>query len=91
MITLYLFETLNNLAWYIINKFFDPLADILNMFTQYVQALTIPVVFSDILHICIFFLPTQTIFILFCITTTLISLQIVHSIARWIIHLCGLI
>ena len=91
MITLYLIQQTFNLAHYIIGWFFSPVVDMWSNLSGYIYALTIPVVFYDVLHLATFFLPTGTILVLFCITSAFISLEIVHSVARWLIHFCGLI
>lgn len=91
MVTLYIVEQIINLANYLVGLFFSPVVDLLNEMSQYIQAFTIPVVFYDILHLCIFFLPVGTIGILLGFTTMLISVQVIHSVARWIIHFFGLI
>lgn len=91
MVTLYIVQQIFNLVDYLVGLFFSPVIDLMADMSQYIQALTVPVVFYDILHLAMFFLPVGTIAILLGFTTLLISMQLIHSIARWLLHFFGLI
>lgn len=91
MITLYILQKLYSLVDAFTTQYFDPFIDLLDTIAPSIGALRVPVLVSDMFRVSALFLPMSTVAALLGFTILLLLIQTLHSFARWLVHLFGLL
>lgn len=91
MITLYLLNKLYFIVNYVLSSFWSgSVYQAIQNLGSNLSALTVPVTLVDILQLCILFLPTATIAILFNITMALFVIRFVFGLIHFVAHIGGI-
>ena len=91
MITLYLLNKLYFIVNYVLSSFWSgSVYQAIQNLGSNLSALTVPVTLVDILQLCILFLPTVTISILFNITMALFVIRFIFGLIHFVAHIGGI-
>ena len=91
MITLYLLNKLYFVVNYVFSSFWSgSVYQALQNLGSNLSALTVPVSLVDIMQLCVLFLPSATILVLFNITMVLFLIRFVFGLIHFVAHIGGI-